>query len=211
MSERIQAIVLSKVEYGDKTLIVDLYSLELGRLTASAYSTKKSKNRFYFSPLMVLELDLYTSKKAKLKKIKEVKSTLSTQMSNSSVELNAYRFFIAEILQKTIVEESTDPPLYHFLLQSVEKLYRGLNPDFIVHFLEHLSPYLGLDLSEIKRQGGAASDYDLEFSAKEWERLTTSKKIPIKEKLNLLLKFYAQHFEGVSQLKSRPVLSAVFS
>jgi DNA repair protein RecO (recombination protein O) len=211
MSDRIQALVLSKVDYGDKTLIVDLYSLQSGRLTASTYSTKKSKNRFYFSPLMVLELDLYTSKKAKLKRIKEVKSNMAVQMANTSMELNAYRFFIAEVLQKTLALESSDPPLYHFLIKSIEQLYQKVEADFIIHFLERLSPYLGLDLEEIKRQGGTAADYDLDFNSDEWGRFTSNTRIPAKEKLNLLLKFYAHHFEGIKHLRSRSVLSAVFS
>lgn len=211
MSETDQAVVLSKVEFGDKTLIVDLYSLQSGRFTASTYSTKKSRNRFYYSPLMVLELNLYTSKKAKLKKIKEVKSALTMQMANISVELNAYRFFIAEVLQKTLGPENSDPPLYQFLLHSIDQLYQNTNPDFIIHFLEGLSPHLGLDLDEIKRQGGSAADYDLDFNSDEWSRLTAREKVPNKEKLNLLLKFYAHHFEGINHLKSRSVLSSVFS
>ena len=211
MSESVQAIVLSKVEYGDKTLIIDLYSLQSGRLTASAYSTKKSKNRFYFSPLMVLELELYSSKKAKLKKIKEVKSAMPIQMANTSAELNAYRFFIAEVLQKTLGLENSDPPLFQFLSQTILRLYEGFESDFVIRFLEHLSPFLGLDLEEIKKQGGSAKDYDLAFNEEEWKRLTTNENVPIKEKLNLLLRFYGQHFEGVNHLKSRSVLSAVFS
>ncbi|MAY84886.1 MAG: hypothetical protein CMP59_12215 [Flavobacteriales bacterium] len=212
MSDRIQAIVLSKVEYGDKTLIIDLYGLQSGRFAASTYSTKKSKNRFYFSPLMLLELEVFTSKKAKLKKIKEVKSALPIQMAVNSAEINAYRYFIAEFLQKTLPLENPDSQLFQFLLNTIAELYEeNLSANFIHQFLEKLSPYLGLDLQEIKQQGGSPSDYDLDFSQGDWENFIGDKRLSAKERLSLLIQFYAQHFDGVKHLKSRSILAEVFA
>jgi len=211
MSDRIQAFVLSKVEYGDKTLIVDLYSLQSGRLTASIYSTKKSRNRFYFSPLSLLELNLFVSKKAKLNKISDVKSELPSQMAQNSAPSSAYRYFIAEVLQKTLSLENPDPQLFNFIYSFILDLYNGkIRATFINDFLEGLSPHLGLDLQEIKRQGGNPADYGLDFNQSDWQRLITDQPISTKERLNLLIQFYGQHFEGMKHLKTRSILGEVF-
>lgn len=211
MSFKHRVIVLAKVEYGDRTLIVDCFSAESGRISASTHLSKKNKSLFYYSPLNVIELDLFRAKKSKLFKVKEAKSLIAEQLANQSPEVNAYRFFIAEFLQKTIEIESQDRALYKFLTDQIASLYHSSSrPSFLSDFLEQLSPFLGIDLAEIKAQGGEPSDYGLLFNDQEWKTLMEQNKVKEKERLSALLKFYAHHFPAVEKLKSRKVLSAVF-
>lgn len=215
MIDKFQGIVLSRVEYGDSALIIDLYSKEKGRLSVSSYSSKKKNNRFFFAPLSLLNIGLYKSKKGKLLKIKEVESALADQMISRDSEIHAIRYFIAEVLKNTLKEEDSNPYLYDFLKTEIDTLYTtDKKGSFVINFLENLSPFLGFDLNELRRAGGKASDYGFEFSDSEWNSLlcdTKEERVGNKAYLSLLLKYYANHFDGIATLKSKSVLAEVFS
>lgn len=212
MASQQLVIVLSKTEYGDNSLIIDLYSLQNGRMTASSYSSRKRKSRFYFEPFSLLELEIYQSKKAKFNRIKEARSALPLQMMIHDPEVNAMRYFLAEVLKKTLVAEENDPALFSFLKVEIENLYLSKNrSQFLINFMERLSPYLGIDFSEIQKIGGKASDYDMSFSESEWNSLMNNNFKNYKQRLKLILKFYAHHFEGMEKLKSKEILAEVFN
>jgi DNA repair protein RecO (recombination protein O) len=214
MSTKVQGIVLSKVEYGDSALIIDLYCKEKGRLSVNTYSSKKKNNRFFFAPLSLLNISFYQSKKGKFLKIKEVESALANQMISRDSELHAIRYFIAEVLKNTLKEEDSSPYLYEFLKTEIESLYTtDKKGSFVINFLENLSPFLGFDLNELRRAGGKASDYGFDFSDSDWNALlceTREERVGNKAYLSLLLKYYANHFDGMGALKSKSVLAEVF-
>lgn len=212
MSLKLEGVVLSRTEYGDSTLIVDFYSLEGGRLTFSATISKKKNTRFYFSPLTYVAVELYQSKKAKYFRLKEVQSLLTDQLVNRDSEVHAIRYFIAELLKKTLSNEESDPALFQFIINKLIHLYSSDSKGkFVVEFLEELTPYLGIDLEELKNQNGNDSGFEFGLSKMEWECLVGETNNSNKVYLNALLAFYTFHFEGVSQLKSKAVLAEVFN
>lgn len=212
MGNTLEGIVLSRLEYGDTALIVDFYSRELGRTTFSAYSSKKKNARFYFAPLNFLEVELYQSKKEKYLKVKEISSLLPEQLMNRDSEIHAIRYFIAEFLKKTLNNEESDEALFSFLIEQLNELYHTSNKGtYILTFLENLSPYLGIDIVELKNNKGMASEFGFTFNESEWERLLAINPKDKKSYLNLLIRFYAHQFEGVGALKSKTILAEIFS
>ncbi len=212
MSGKQEGIVLSKLQYGDSTLIIDFYSREGGRTTFSAYTSRKKNNKFYYSPLNLLSVDLYKSQKGKHLRLKEVNSLLNDQLISRDSEIHAIRYFLAEFLKKTLTHEEADEQLYSYLKESIVGLYDCESKSlYLLEFLESLSPYLGFDLSELQSENGQLRDFGFYLKEDELKSLSQAKKGNKKAYLNALLSFYGQQFEGVADLKSKSILAEIFS
>jgi|GEM_PF-4004763 len=211
MDGQIEGIVLSKLEYGDNTLIIDFYSAELGKITFSATNSKKKNSRFYFSPLNLLQLNLYTSKKSKYFRLKELQSINPDQLINRDNEVHAIRFFLAELLKKILTTEEADPRLYLFLKSRITDLYSSSSKShYILDFLIDLSPFLGIDFDQITKEDQLLDEFSFDLSKEDRKTLIEGRKNR-KAYLNALLRFYSHQYEGLDQLKSKAVLAEVFS
>lgn len=212
MSQLLEGIVLSRLEYGESTLIIDLYSKELGRTTLGAYKPKKKNNSFYFAPLNLIQVSTYTSPKTKYLRTKDVNSLLADQLISTDSEIHAIRYFLADFLKMTLNEHEADPSLYSFLTARIKSLYQTQQKSsFVIDFLEALSPYLGIDLMELRSDTTLLRDFGFSLNETEQDQLIQPNPKDKKSHLNALLKFYAHQFEGVTKLKSKEVLAAIFN
>ena len=211
MNTNIRAIVLSKVNYGESTLIIDLFSRESGRLTVSTTISKKKNNRHYYSPLAVLDLSIYKSK-GKFYRIKEVKNAIPEQLINQDSEVHAIRYFLAELLKHVLKTEAEEIILFDYILDQLKQMYEAEKKGgFVLDFLEGLTPYLGIDIAEIEEGEASWKEFGFELDKDELEMLRKRDKKNAKQYLNALLRFYSHHIDGIQNLKSKSILAEVFA
>ena len=239
MLEKTKGIVLHTVKYGDKSLILNIYTEMSGRqaylLNAARGPASKNKAGL-LQPLFMVDLDVYRKKNRELQRIKEFRLSVPYTSIPFDMVKTAQALFISEILGKIIVEEESNPGLYNFLESSF--LFFDLMEEgktaFHIWFLTHLTAYLGIMPStsgnETKwldmQKGSMVAGEPPHPSYMNPETANLFRQISnmsIREisgfkatqagkliLLNKILEFYTLHFGNLASLKSSEVLKAVF-
>ncbi|MFT4985388.1 MAG: DNA repair protein RecO (recombination protein O) [Glaciecola sp.] len=141
-----KAIVINKIRYKEKGLIVKLFTEERGMLSfiiRSAHS-KKNKLSALYQPLTILNIQALVKENSSLHYIKEarVEDPLNNIHQNP-IKLGV-SMFVAEIMYKTLREEEPNPALYHFLTYALHWLELSQKvTNFPIAFLVNLSTYYG--------------------------------------------------------------------
>ena len=143
-----QAIVISKLKYGDNDLIIKCYTEQLGVvsfLLKGVLKSKKGKAKTaYFQLLSQLQLDIVQKNNRSLQTIKDVKlkhiySSLHTNVLKSSIVM-----FLAEVLSMSLQEEEKNTYLYQYLEATLDWLDNHKDySNFHLLFLVKLTKYLG--------------------------------------------------------------------
>jgi DNA repair protein RecO (recombination protein O) len=145
---KVEGIVLRTIKYSDYSLIIHLFTLELGRISCIVRKSRNMKAGFansFFQPFNVIQCELYYKPTKEIHTIKEVHIVNSFSEFSISPEKLAIRMFLSEILNKCIKYQHTDEKLYDFLLSSF-KVFSNENiqqANFHIWFLIELSGFLG--------------------------------------------------------------------
>ena len=122
-----EAIVLSKINYSETSLIVRCYTLNDGLKSYIVKGSKQGrngkKNAALFQPLNQLEITSQHKAKSilsisKSTKISNPYQTIPYAMNKLSVVL-----FLSEVLSSALKEEEANPPLFHFFSISLFWFY----------------------------------------------------------------------------------------
>ncbi|MCD6346674.1 MAG: DNA repair protein RecO [Bacteroidales bacterium] len=240
MIQKVRGIVLHHLNYGDTSIIVNLYTDHLGRQTVmikGARGERKNRKISLYHPLSILEIELYYKENRDIQQIREARPIIPLQGIMANPIKNAVSLFLAEVFYRTIRENESNPVLFDYLISSIQ-LYdlidKGI-PLFHLHVLANLTRFLGFrpDLPPGK------SDYwfDLEtglFSISRpihkmrlepelTHQLIMLMTTPVdkldtldigRTERNLLIEklldYYRLHMEGMGEIKSFAVLKAVF-
>lgn len=230
-------IVLSHVDYGESSIVVQIYTLELGRqsyLVNSVRSTKKKSMLALLQPLTILDMEVYHKSKRDLHRIKEL--TINTPFR--TIPFHPVRrtlaFFITEVLTKAVREEMTNPYLFDYLAKAIMALDEGIPGEYNFHlyFMMQLSRFIGFfpqtdaDAPFFDLRNGrssvekpAHSDF-IEGSCNHYWNQLASVRIDELESLkwnsvirrsliDALESFYQLHIPGFSYLKSHHILQEV--
>ncbi len=234
-----RGIVLQQFKYSDSSLIVKIYTEELGLqsyMVKGSRSKKSTQKPAYFQPLSLIDLVVYHKENKQLHAIKEITSAYAWKHIPFNVEKQAILLFLDEMLYKTLREESPNQPLFNFIYNSLhwfdleEKDY--LN--FHLFFLLQISRFLGFypkltqynkveffDLQEgIFLTAEPVHPYystnpvteDLLFFLH--QTIETSKGYPLstfrrRNLLETLISYYQLHLPEMGTIKSLEVLTAV--
>lgn len=227
MLYKTRGIVLHYIRYGDSSIIVKIYTAQLGLQSyiVNGIRSAKSKNSkiAFYQPLTLLDLVVYYEpEKQKLFRINEVRCAVPYQTIPFDIRKTTVALFLAEILGKTLKEETANEPLYTFIEDSF--LFfdeaKAHFEDFHFHFLLNLSHYLGFapsQASEMVAQLKDANRWRVPVSYEEdvidWlqNTLQTPSYTPLASAwranlLDILIDFYGLHIEGMQHLKSLEVL-----
>lgn len=149
MLQKTRGIVLHALKYSDTSLIVDIYTEELGRASFSLYlprSRKAAVKSVLFQPLALVEIEADIRPSTDIYRIKEAKSfhpfaTLPYDPCKSAIAL-----FLAEFLYRAVREQEENRPFFAYLQSSILWLdaCRGRFANFHLVFLMRLSRFLGL-------------------------------------------------------------------
>ncbi|WP_282630903.1 DNA repair protein RecO [Empedobacter sedimenti] len=143
-----KAIVLSSLKYGDTSLIIRCYTQSFGlkSFIAKGVFSKKKRNTSLYFPLA--EIDLSFQPKSNEQQLVFLKSAQTSHYYESlhfHPIKSAIVFFLAEILNLVLKEESDNPELYFYIEHSLKEFDQKKDDfaDFHLIFLLQLSHFLG--------------------------------------------------------------------
>jgi DNA repair protein RecO (recombination protein O) len=235
-----QAIVLGAVKYGEGSRVLRCYTEVFG-LQSYMLNSIKSKNAA-IKPSMLLpltQLEIVAGHKGKgtLERIKEARVLNAYENIPYNPVKNAMALFLAEVLNKCLKEEQSNPDKFEFV-QDACNLLDGLEntpPHFHVSFLLSLSRFLGFYPDQQSAAKGQYFDLmhgvfqvqnplhphymDSETTAALKAMLNTNlgqddvvlPKRLRKQLLIELLAYFKLHVDGFGQLKSLDVLEEIFA
>ena len=148
MRVKTNAIVLSKIKYGDHDVIVKCYTKNRGvvsYLLRGVLKNKKSNSKIaYYQPLSQLEIEENYRANQTLHYITDVKLSVPYQSMHTNIFKGAIVMFLSEVLSSTLKEEEANMSLYEFLETSLQWLdYETDFVNFHLLFLLELSKHIG--------------------------------------------------------------------
>ncbi|GAA0877651.1 hypothetical protein GCM10009119_06190 [Algoriphagus jejuensis] len=224
MIRKTSGIVLSSIRYKDTSIIVKIFTRELGLksyLINGVRSMGKGSKIALYQPLTLLDLVVYDKANAGLHRVSEAKLQHANQRIPFEFARTSIALFMTEVINRSIYENYQNEDLFDFLAESVVLLDL---PDaklsiFPLVFLIENARYLGFAPEEAK--GFLLESKNQPFSPSEQtlilESLTTlmensfyaSLKIPValrRKLLDHLLDFYAEHLDNPSLFKSLAII-----
>jgi DNA repair protein RecO (recombination protein O) len=232
MLTKTRAIVLHHVKYGESSLIATLYTEKYGRLSCIVNGVRSKKTRFpitYFQPLTLLETELYYKTNRELQRLKEIACPHHYVSIPVAIAKSTMALFLAEILFLTLREEEGNSGMFDFLyhvFQLLDARDEGIS-NFHIRFLLHYAGYLGFSISHLHSEGDMALSSDLrvfrDLPGEAGLAVVKMMKIPMAQPdeirlspanraliLDRILKYYAEHIEGMGRIRSLPVLKEIF-
>jgi DNA repair protein RecO (recombination protein O) len=226
MLQKTRGLVLNFLRYRETSVIVHIYTEEFGIQSYIENGVRSSKGRnkaALFQPLTLLDLVVYHKEKGGIQRLSEAKishpfRSIPFEFAKSSIGL-----FLTEMLSKTLKEESSNPPLFHFLTDSVLWLdeatagYENFHLVFLLQLAAFLgfAPDSGIQIADQLREHGLPvfDDEALRLldalTTATYDRSPTMGRAMRNYLLELLLKFYDLHLDGLGEIKSLPVLQEV--
>ena len=234
-----KALVLSKVRYGDTSLIVKCFTKELGLrsyLLKGVLSSKKSKLRAsYFQHLTLLEITVSDKSNAALGFIRDVKVLDAFHATQTDPIKRTITLFLAEILTSCFQEESSNTALFDYIEASLKWLdSHEHSTNFHLLFLLRLTRYLGFypdasndhlpffDMQEVmfaeqqpyhSHLSGQELDDFRQLLGTNFDALS-SLNLSAKRRtmlLDALIRYFQLHLHGFKKPRSLAVLSEVFN
>lgn len=240
MLHKTRGIVLHTIPYGDRYLIVAIYTEAFGRVGYLVIPARRGKSgipQALLMPLSLLELEVEHRNDRDLQRIHEARSLSTLAALQTHPAKNAEALFLSEVLYRVIREKESDPPLFHYLFDAVRHLETadaGI-ANFHLTFLFRLTVYLGIrpnretyaegryfDLiegiftDEVPLHGRYLSPDDSRVMAR-LTRMTFANmslfSFSHRERsaiLGHIIDYYRHHLPGLPEFKSLEVLRALF-
>lgn len=240
MQEKTRCIVLRTVKYGDQSLIVDLLTREVGRLSVVWRMPKTGKGKIkrqIFQILNILDVDYERRSATNLPVVKEAHivepySTIPFDPVKLSVS-----FFLAEFLGYSTRAEQTDYLLYDFIENSLKWYDTSASApaNFHLMFMIKVSRFLGFypnleefteysyfDLRAGQFTGEAPCHSDFLKPSETRDFINLMRMTPENMHvfrlshtdrnriIDMMMRFYGFHIPGFRELKSLEVLREIF-
>ncbi len=239
MLHKTRGIVLKTTDYGETSVIVQVFTEKLGLQSYIINGVKKPKakiSRNMLQPLHLLDMVVYHKNAGNVQRVAELKNSPVLQTIPYDVVKSSIALFLNEVLYKSIRQQSADENLFGFIFSAIEWLDHQTNglANFHLLFLIQLTRYLGFYPD--RYQANEADYFDLKngtFSkykpdsilylspphTQNFSRLlqcsfeTLSElKFTGDERRYLiakLLEYYSLHIEGFGNIRSHEVLEEV--
>lgn len=143
-----RGIIFKSIKYSETSLILDIYTEELGlrKYIISGVRSKKARTTAGMLQLMsLLDLVVYHRDDKTLNRIKEVRTVHTYTQLPFDVRRGAVGMFITEVARKAIREPEANRDLFQFLFDTLVHLDQTPRPiaNLHLHFLLELSQFLG--------------------------------------------------------------------
>jgi DNA repair protein RecO (recombination protein O) len=220
-----RGIVFRFTRYRETSIITNIYTEEagLGSYIVNGVRSAKGKGKMgYFEPLTLLDLTAYHNPDRDINRLNELKLAQPLHHIRQDVYKSSIIMFLAEILNKCILERDKNEPLFNFLYNSIQALdLIEHSANFHLQFLIQLSSYLGFGIQD-SRDFISQSNNQIFYRTPENKQVFESlieqsynsgiglSKDQRTAILNDLIFYYQQHI-GLSKLKSLEVLNTIFS
>ena len=241
MLYKTKGIVLHQFKYSENSIIVKIYTQELGLqsyIIKGARSKKSPIKANIIQPLALLDLVVYKKEKSTLQNIKELSNSNPQSSIPFDLHKSAIALFIDEILYKCIKEEEPDSSLFEFIYHSINILDLKTEnfANFHLFFLVKLTKYLGIspqdNYSEANpyfdlREGCFKNSQPIHENFMEktcsrhmhsliflhFDKMEELKINSLERRILLqkLIEYYELHITRLSDIKSHQVLESVMS
>jgi DNA repair protein RecO (recombination protein O) len=148
MLHKTRAIVFKTTDYGETSVIVQLFTEKFGLQSYIINGVKKPKakiSRNMLQPLHLLDAVVYHKSNGSVQRIAELKNSPVLLSVPYDVIKSCLAIFLNEVLYKAIRQQGTDENLFGFVFSAIEWLDhadQGL-ANFHLLFLVQLTRYLG--------------------------------------------------------------------
>ena len=139
-----RGIVLHALKYGERQLIIHIFTARYGRLSYITKITPRNSSRSLYQPLFVLDFDAWSGR-GELHHIEQPRMGLGLTDLPFDIVKSSIALFLSELLYRLIHEGEPDPALYRFVETSIARLdtlTQGV-ANFHLWFLVHLTRYMG--------------------------------------------------------------------
>lgn len=241
MLHKTRGIIFRATDYGESSVIVQIFTEKFGLQSYIINGAKKPKakiSRNMLQPLHLLDLVVYHKNTGSMQRISELKNSPVLLSIPYDVIKSCIAIFLNEVLYKAIKQQSPDENLFDFIFSAIEWLDHQTESvtNFHLVFLTRLTRYLGFYPD--RYMAGEADYFDIkngQFARYKPESvsylspphtqnfalvLQTSfedmqlLKLSNDERRYLvqkLLEYYAMHIEGFGNIKSADVLEEVLA
>lgn len=148
MLHKTRGIVFKTTDYGESSIIVQVFTEKFGLQSYIVNGAKKPKAKIpknMLQPLHLLDMVVYYKNTGNVQRIKELKNSPVLQAIPYDVIKSSLAIFLNEVLYKAVKAQSADENLFGFVFSAVEWLdhsSEGL-ANFHLLFLIQLTRYLG--------------------------------------------------------------------
>jgi len=241
MLHKTRAIVFKTTDYGESSVIVQLFTEKFGLQSYIINGVKKPKakiTRNMLQPLHLLDVVVYHKNNNSVQRISELKNSPVLLSVPYEVIKSCLAIFLNEVLYKAIRQQGADENLFGFVFSAVEWLdhqNEGL-ANFHLLFLIQLTRYLGFypdmsraddaDYFDMKNgvfgrhkpnsvsylsQPHTRNFYNLLHCSFENAPLLKLNNDDRRSLLSKLLEYYALHIESFGNIRSQGVLEEVLA
>ncbi|WP_428330647.1 DNA repair protein RecO [Mucilaginibacter sp.] len=148
MLHKTRGIVFKTTDYGDTSVIVQVFTEKFGLQSYMVNGAKKPRakiSRNMLQPLHLLDMVVYHKNTGNVQRIKELKNSPLLQTIPYDVIKSSIAMFLNEVLYKSIKQQSADENLFDFAFNAIEWLdhqTQGI-ANFHLLFLVKMTRYLG--------------------------------------------------------------------
>lgn len=230
-----EGIVLKKVAYSSSSAIVTIYTKRFGQCPFMVRGLgKKGGKSASLQPLSRVEIDCTYREKNQVQTLSGISLKQDSHPLRHPLK-GAISMFLAELLYKSLREESPDSELFDYLDSSIDFFEKDeYSPNFHLLFLVKLTKFFGFfpsgkwifekryfDLLNGSFTGDehaslhildareAAALYELTVS--NFETKLQFDNVLRRNLLKTIVEYYQIHLEGLGEIKSLPVLIEIFS
>jgi len=219
-----KGIILRVIKYRETSIIVNIYTEELGLNSFIVNSVRAAKAKYkigYFELLNLVELTAYHKPGRAIDRISEIKAAPPIHNIRQDIYKSTICLFIAEVLNKCIIEQDKNQPLFNYLYKAILTLeFAEQNNSFHLQFMLKLTKYLGFGIHDpetIVKQSNNLQFYDEPETSRILQRLlesdfTEAPVMTLLQRTNILndIVHYYHTQMDMPQLKSLEVLRTVF-
>jgi DNA repair protein RecO (recombination protein O) len=241
MLHKTRGIVFKTTDYGESSVIVQVFTEKFGLQSYLINGVKKPKakiSRNMLQPLHLLDMVVYHKSNGSVQRIAELKNAPLLQTIPYDIIKSSLAIFLNEVLYKAVKQQTADENLFDFIFNAIEWLDHqttGL-ANFHLFFLVRLTRYLGFYPDKYPAVGNAEF-FDMKNGTftrykpninylspphtQNFNKLLMSSfetlsqlKLANDERrflLTKLLEYYALHIEGFGYIRSHEVLEEVLS
>jgi DNA repair protein RecO (recombination protein O) len=148
MLHKTRGIVFKTADYGESSIIVQVFTEKFGLQSYIVNGARKPKAKIprnMLQPLHLLDMIVYHKNTGNVQRIKELKNSPQLQSIPYDVIKSSLAIFLNEVLYKAVKAQSADENLFDFVFSAVELLDHQTTGlvNFHLLFLIQLTRYLG--------------------------------------------------------------------
>lgn len=148
MITKVEGFILSEVNYGETSKVINILTKEYGLLGVMCKGVKSLKSRLRASTLRFTYGFFYIYKKeGKLSILKDVDVIDSFSYIHSDITLISYLNYMAELTQQ-VYKESQESQIFPLFIETIKKMNQKLDPLVLTNILEiKYLDFLGVGLN----------------------------------------------------------------